>query len=278
MPASGKTVGRLLSLIARLSAAEEAEPALAAGVFFNAPSGAAEGFRHLVGALVDDAGTKKYAAGLEKSAHLAGQADDHVCHDVGNHHVVAAAELRGQLPIREDVAPADGIAIPANAVEGGVFIGHVHARLVDVAGKSTLRAQQQRRNRQYPAAAAQVQYPLAAVEDLLQRRQAQSGGGVVSGAEGEAGVEPQDDAPGGFSRFPFRHHDQPLADLHGLIKLFPVVFPVGVRHGRYREGKRRGFRPGGAQAVQRGAKRAKRRVSRGVIGEIAGHAAQSPFL
>ena len=95
--------------------------------------------------------------------------------------------------------------------------------------------QLQRRDGEDAAAAAQVQHPLAAMNGLLQRRQAQPGGGVAAGAEGQAGIqhqryparpEPRPDL--GILPQPLRHHQQPVPDLHGLVVLLPVVLPVGV--------------------------------------------------
>ena len=66
---------------------------------------------------------------------------------------------------------------------------------------------------------------------LFQSRQAQAGGGVAAGAEGEARIQPQGHPVLRHAgALPLRDDDQPVADLHGLVKLLPVVLPVGVLH------------------------------------------------
>ena len=76
----------------------------------------------------------------------------------------------------------------------------------------------------------------------IQRLQAQSRGGMAPGAEGQPRIQPQLHPVGAAGLLPLRDYQQPLADLHGLIKLLPVVLPVGVRHGsigkpRLRQGR-----------------------------------------
>ena len=81
-----------------------------------------------------------------------------------------------QTGIAGDIAGADGVALPAHAVECGVFIGDGHGLLIDVAGVGAVRAQQQRRDGQNAAAAAQIQHAHALGDRLFQRLQAQTGG------------------------------------------------------------------------------------------------------
>ena len=194
---------------------------------------------HLLRPVVDDAGAQEQAVLLQEGTHLTGQADDDVRHDVGHHHVIAPADLRLQLLIRQHIAPPDGVSGAVDAVEGGVFIGHLHALLVDVAGEGVLRPQPQGGDGEDAAAAAQIQYPLTAVDGFLQRRQAQPGGGVAAGAEGESRIQDQGDAALRIGLLPLRHHNETFPDLHGLIKLLPVVLPVGVLqivHGQQQRG------------------------------------------
>ena len=102
-----------------------------------------------------------------------------------------------------------------------------------------LRPQPQGGDGEDAAAAAQIQYPLTAVDGFLQRRQTQPGGGVAAGAEGEPRIQDQGDAALRIGLLPLRHHNEALPDLHGLIKLLPVVFPVGVLqivHGQQQRG------------------------------------------
>ena len=65
---------------------------------------------------------------------------------------------------------------------------------------------------------------------LVQRLQAQPGGGVAAGTEGEARVQHQLHPPSGLGLLPLGYHQQPLPDLHGLVELLPVVFPVRIGH------------------------------------------------
>ena len=69
------------------------------------------------------------------------------------------------------------------------------------------------------------------MDALVQRLQAQAGGGVAAGAEGQTGVQHQlhpSMIPLGL--LPLGDYQQPLPDLHGLVEFLPVVFPVRVRH------------------------------------------------
>ena len=63
---------------------------------------------------------------------------------------------------------------------------------------------------------------------LLQGGEAQPGGGVAAGAEGQPRVQAQLHPVPGLGLLPVRDHDQPLPDLHGLIEGLPVVLPVRV--------------------------------------------------
>ena len=53
---------------------------------------------------------------------------------------------------------------------------------------------------------------------------------MAAGAEGQAGVQHQLHPRGVGGLLPLRHHQQAAADLHGLVKLLPVVLPVLVGH------------------------------------------------
>ena len=64
---------------------------------------------------------------------------------------------------------------------------------------------------------------------LFQGGEAQPGGGVVPGAEGQAGVQIQRNPLPGIRILPLGHHQQPISDLNGLVILLPVVLPVLVR-------------------------------------------------
>ena len=119
---------------------------------------------------------------------MGAEAHNDIRHDVGHHDIIADAHLLQQGGVGEHIAPADGVAVLSNAVQGGVLIGHVHALLIDVAGEGALRAQAQGGDGQDAAAAAQVQHPLAAVDVGIQRLQAQAGGGVAAGAERQSGI------------------------------------------------------------------------------------------
>ena len=53
---------------------------------------------------------------------------------------------------------------------------------------------------------------------------------MAAGAESQAGVQHQLHPRGVGGLLPLRHHQQAAADLHGLVKLLPVVLPVLVGH------------------------------------------------
>ena len=51
---------------------------------------------------------------------------------------------------------------------------------------------------------------------------------MAAGAEGQARVQNEGDPIAAVGLLPLGDDQQPLADLHGLVVLLPVVFPVGV--------------------------------------------------
>ena len=74
---------------------------------------------------------------------MGGEGDDDVGHDVGQYQLVSLlGQLGSQGPVAEHVPRTDGIAAGADAVHGGVFIGHAHGLGVDVHPRGFLRAQQ----------------------------------------------------------------------------------------------------------------------------------------
>ena len=96
-----------------------------------------QGLLHLVSAGVDDAGAQEHPILRQQSGDLSGQGDDHVGHDVGQHQMIAlTGQLGGQRPVGEDISRPDGIAVPADAVEGGILIGHIHRFGVDIDPKA----------------------------------------------------------------------------------------------------------------------------------------------
>ena len=215
----------------------------------------------------------------DQRAHGGGQGLDDIGHDVGHHHVIGAAQLPAQGPVRYHVAPADGVAVAAHPVEGGVFIGHVHALLVNVAGHGPVRSQQQGGNGQNAAAAAQVQHRFPAPDVLFQGRQAQAGGGMAAGAEGEARVQPQGHpALRHTGALPLRDDDEPVTDLHRLIKLLPVVLPIGVLHVLHGQQQAAVFRVLLLHPGQGHADPGQGVVSVGTVLQIEGNAAQALFL
>ena len=62
---------------------------------------------------------------------------------------------------------------------------------------------------------------------------------MAAGAERQSGVQHELDAPVLLRLLPFRHDEQPLADLHGLVELLPVVLPVRVFNIFHAEDQRR---------------------------------------
>ena len=197
---------------------------------------------HLRGAVVDDAGAEEHAARLQQRPHPRREGDDDVRDDVRHHHVVVPAELALQFPVRRHVARADGVAVAVHAVERGVLVGDVHAGRVHVAGKRPRRAEPQRRDGEDTAAAAEIEYLFAAADQPIQRGQAQARRRVAAGAKGQPGVEDQFHAGIVLGLLPLRHDQQPLADLHGLVELLPVVLPVLIRHVLHGQEQRRVFR------------------------------------
>ena len=106
---------------------------------------------------------------------------------------------------------------------------------------------------------------------LIQRLQAQARGGVAAGAEGQPRVQPQLHPSLALALLPLGDHQQPLPDLHGLIKLLPVVLPVGVLHGAAGE-------TGRGEIGQQRLHIAQLLFPLGIVGEIKRHAAQALFL
>ena len=145
-----------------------------------------EGVRHLLGPGVDDAGAEEQPAGLQELLHHGGKPYNDVRHNIGNHHIVAAAQSFPEGAVGENIPHQNGVAVLADAVESGVFIGHRQALVINVHSLGGGGAQPQCGNGEDAAATAQIQYGLAAVDGFLQRCQAQAGGGVAAGAEGEA--------------------------------------------------------------------------------------------
>lgn len=87
---------------------------------------------------------------------------------------------------------------------------------------------------QNAAAAAQVQHPVPGLHVGLHPLQAQLGGGVGPGAEGEAGVHQQPGGPvgdGGGVPLPFGHDVEPFPDGQGAVVLLPAVGPVVLPEG-----------------------------------------------
>ena len=74
---------------------------------------------------------------------------------------------------------------------------------------------------------------------LLERLQTKARGGVAAGAEGQSGVQDELDAPVLLRLLPLGHDEQPLADLHGLVELLPVILPVRVFDIFHAEDQRR---------------------------------------
>ena len=183
---------------------------------------------------VDDAGAQEHPILRQQSGDLSGQGDDHVGHDVGQHQMIAlTGQLGGQRPVGEDISRPDGIAVPADAVEGGILIGHIHRFGVDVHRGGGAGTQAQSSDGEDAAAAAQVQHGPAGEGVLLHPLQAELGGRVGAGAEGEAGVEVQGAAAlwNGLIPHPLGHYIEAPADLQRFIVLLPAVRPIVVRQG-----------------------------------------------
>ena len=192
--------------------------------------GGGQGGLHLGGPALDDAGAQEGPALPQQSPHTGRQGDDDIRHDVGQDNVPAPADSLGHRLVRQDVPHQDLQPVRADAVEPGVFLGGGAALVVNVHRQGGLRPQAQGRDGQNSAAAAQVQHPLSAPDQALQGREAQAGGGVGPGAEGEARVQVQRHPVSGVRLLPLGNHQQALPDFHGLVILLPVVLPVGVLH------------------------------------------------
>ena len=147
--------------------------------------------------------------------------------------IALTGQLGGQRPVGEDISRPDGIAVPADAVEGGILIGHIHRFGVDVHRGGGAGTQAQSSDGEDAAAAAQVQHGPAGEGVLLHPLQAELGGRVGAGAEGEAGVEVQGAAAlwNGLIPHPLGHYIEAPADLQRFIVLLPAVRPIVVRQG-----------------------------------------------
>ena len=148
--------------------AGKGEPALAGAALQNVPAVVGQSLCHFIGAVIDNAGAEEQAIGLEESIHHGGEADDHIRHDVGHHNVIAAAQSGAEHLVRQHIAHQNGVGILADAVEGGIFIGHRQALVVNVHSHGALGAQLQCGDGENAAAAAQIQNLLAAVDILFQ--------------------------------------------------------------------------------------------------------------
>ena len=229
---------------------------------------ALQGGGYLVPAGVDDAGAQEHPLRGQQGRDLDRQRNDHVGHDVGQHQVVPLpGQGPGQVLVLQDVARLDVIPRPVHAVQGGILIGHVHRLGVDVHRLGALRPQAQGRNGQNPAAAAQVQHPEARLGVGLHPLQAELGGGVCPGAEGQAGVQIERGPPWGdrLRPHPLRDHVEPGADLHGLVVLLPAVGPVVFRQGHG------GVLPAKALGVP-----GQKRLAVRVVGNVEFHPAHAP--
>ena len=173
-----------------------------------------------------------------------------------------------QPAVRRHVAGAHGVVRFADAVERGVFVGNADTLVVNVAGKGIRGAEQQRRDRKYPAAAAEIEHLFSAVNMLLQCRQAQPRRRVAAGAEGKTRIQDELHAPARLRLLPLGHDQQPLADLHGLVELLPVVFPVGVLHILHAQQQRRIFAVLPFEVRERDAHLCKRAVARLTVLQI----------
>ena len=94
-----------------------------------------------------------------------------------------------------------------------------------------LRAEKQRRNGQYAAAASKVQDLFSPLNRALELFHAHLGRRVRAGSEDHAGVQQHLHAVLRVFRMqPLGHDQKPAADFKRLIILLPVVFPVLVLH------------------------------------------------
>ena len=180
---------------------------------------------------IDDAGAQEDSVLRQQVGYLSRQGDDDVGNNVGQHQRVALlSNLSGQSGITEYVSGPNRVAILANAVEGGVFIGHIHCLGVDVHRQGVAGSQYQGGDGQDAAAAAQIQHGVPGFGVGLNPLQTQLGGGVRAGTEGETGIEVEGHpAVGhGIVLFPLGHHIQPLPDGERLVVLLPAVGPVVV--------------------------------------------------
>ena len=111
------------------------------------------------------------------------------------------------------------------AADSGLFGVHVAAGAVGAAEHQGAYAQD-------AAAAAEVEDELLRPRVFLQGLKAHAGRGVAAGAEGEAGVQPEDEPLRSLrDGLPAREDEQPFAYLNGLVILLPALGPVLVRDG-----------------------------------------------
>ena len=122
--------------------------------------------------------------------------------------------------------------VAADIVEISVFHDGIGRFGVDIAGGAEIAAEDDRTDAEDSAAAAEVEGALALPGVLFKRGKAHARCCMRAGSEQQAGVEAQRNLAllGAFD--PLRHNKKLLADLERLIVLLPVVFPVGIAHGR----------------------------------------------
>ncbi len=161
----------------------------------------------------------------EVAGGLAEQYDD-VGDDVRDDHVESAVHFL------RHVSAVVGEDRRFETVAPSVLDGGLHGQFIDVDAFRAGRSEEQRGDGQNAASAPEVQNGLSAADVRFQGLEAQPGGLVGAGTEGEAGFQVQDlpvSGVGGRGVFlPDRLDEQALSDRRRLEKVFPVVLPVLV--------------------------------------------------
>ena len=110
---------------------------------------------HLLGTLVEDAGADQRAA-LDQLIRKHGRhADDDISHDIRHDHVVAAADVLGELRVAQRIAAQTSADL--DMVLFRIFMCSFQAVLVDIDDGLHIRAEHSRRNGQNTRASAHIE-------------------------------------------------------------------------------------------------------------------------
>src|SRR3990170_2762714 len=192
-------------------------------------------FHHPVALLRQDPRQDQPASPLHPRGDLVLEIDEDLGENVRQDEVVPSLQARQ--------GGRGGVKPVLHAVDPGVFPGHLHRLRVEIDPHGQRRAQAGRGDPEDSRAGPDVQHPAGSrggVEGFLQELQAHLRRLVRPGAERLAGVDGENDLPGGGRvRLPRRLHGDPPPDPFRLEVLLPLLRPSEVRDlGRRDEGSR----------------------------------------